>query len=229
MSAIVGDARYTQMKFRDCKMAEMKPEDYQELVELLDGRINQADSKQANLAICGSYPIRNDSHMDSVGTYNQEDYANLLKAQSVVNEMLPPILESIRATSIDPETGWRLAAISAGNGDYGPCSICEKPFQHFQESVQVHRFCDHPDAFHGVCRKCVCQYAPLHFSERDDVRVWLERNPKTCKPRYKDRKRESQRIALVDAIREHAYATGEFGDIVGSASKWADDSFVEWR
>ena len=167
--------------------------------------------------------------MDSVGTYNQEDYSNLLDAQSAVNELLPPILESIRATSIDPETGWRLAAISAGNGDYGSCSICQKPFQHFQESVQVHTFGDHLNAFHGVCRKCVCQYAPLYFSERDDVSDWLERNPKTCEPRENDRKRERQRIALVDAIREHATSTRYFGDIVRSASKWADGAFGEWR
>ena len=200
---------------QDCKIAEMTPEDYQKLVELLDGHIDKLTkpipSKQI-LRFAEAIRSATIGDMDSVGTYNQEDYANLLNAQSAVNELLPPILASIRATSIDPETGWRLAAINAGNGDYGSCSICEKPFQHFQESVQVHTFYDHLNAFQGVCRKCVCQYAPLRFSERDDVRVWLERNPKTCEPRENDRKRERQRIALVDAIREHAYSTGEFGD-----------------
>ena len=232
MSLIVGDARYAQMRFRDCKMAEMKPEDYRELVELLDGRIDELTkpipSKQI-LRFAEAIRSATIGDMDSVVTYYQEDYANLLDAQSAVNELLPPILESIRATSIDPETGWRLAAINAGNGDYGSCSICEKPFQHFHESVQVHAFDDHPNAFHGVCRECVRQYAPLRFSERDDVSDWLDKNRKTSEPKEKDRKRERQRIALVDAIREHAYSTGEFGDIVGSASKWADGAFGEWR
>ena len=125
------------MRFRDCKMAEMTPEDYQKLVELLDGQIDELTkpipSKQI-LRFAEAIRSATIGDMDSVGTYNQEDYANHLDAQSAVNDLLPPILESIRATSIDPETGWRLAAINAGNGDYGACSICEKPFQHFHES-----------------------------------------------------------------------------------------------
>lgn len=138
----------------------MTPEDYEELIELLDGRIDELTkpipSKQIRRfaeAICSAKL----GEEDSVGTFSEEDYSNLLQTQLMVNAALPRILENIRAHSIEPETGWRYEPVSAGNGDADLCAICRKPYQHFGMTVKVHCLDVHPNAFHGVCRECVRQ------------------------------------------------------------------------
>ena len=143
--------------------------------------------------------------------------------------MLPPILESIRASSIDSNLGWQFINVSAGNGDYRLCAICEKPYQHFCHTVQVHTFDDQPNAFHGVCRGCVREYGPIAFVEREEVDTWLKQNKKVCDTKEKDGKREGQRIDLIDAIRLHAHSASYFGDIVQAAPKWSEGAFAEWR
>ncbi len=214
------------------EITQMTPEDYNELIELLDGRIDELTKPiPSALILRFAEALRSAAigGMDSIGTYDQEDYGNLLEAQNVVNDMLPPILESIRATSIDSNSGWQFTTVSAGNGDYGLCAICEKPFQHFGQSVQVHIFDDHPNAFRGVCRGCVCEYGPIAFVEREEVETWLKQNKGVCVAKEKDSKREGQRIDLIDAIRQHAHSTSYFGDIVQAATKWSEGSFSEWR
>ena len=172
-------------------MQTMTPEDYNELIELLDGRIDELTKPIPSAQILRfAEALRSAAigGMDSVGTYDQKDYGNLLEAQNVVNDMLPPILESIRATSIDSNSGWQFTAVSAGNGDYGLCAICEKPFQHFGHTVQVHTFDDHPNAFCGVCRGCVREYGPIAFVERGEVDTWLKQNNRVCASKEKDSK-----------------------------------------
>jgi hypothetical protein len=213
-------------------MSTMTPDDYEQLIALLDGRIDELTkpipSRQVLRfaeAICSAKL----TDEDSVGTYSEEDYENLLQTQVIVNENLPPILENIRAHSISPTEGWRLEIVDAGFGDYGPCAICRSPYQHFDSTVKVHCVDMHPHAFHGVCRECVRRYAPLDFVESDSVTDWLKRNRCICEKVEKDRKREEQRVNLIDAIRRHAHSTHYFGDVVRDAPEHAKGSFGEWR
>ena len=213
-------------------MSEITPKDYEELIELLDGRIDELTkpipSKQI-LRFAEAIRSANFSDEDSEGTFSEEDYGNLLQAQSIVNEALPEIMENIRAHSINPQTGWRFVAVSAGNGDADLCAICDKPFQHFEMTVRVHCLDMHPNTYHGVCRECVRQYSPLEFVESESVEEWLNRNPDVCAEVESDSKTEGQRINLIDAIRNHAHSTHYFGDIVQKAPKWAKGAFGEWR
>ena len=107
-------------------MGEMTSKDYQQLIELLDGRIDELTkpipSRQI-LRFAEAIRSAKRGDDDTDGTYSDEDYANLIQAQEIVNEMLPPILERIRARSIDLNNGWRLENVSAGYGDYGLCAI----------------------------------------------------------------------------------------------------------
>jgi hypothetical protein len=129
----------------------MTPKDYEELIELLDGRIDELTkpipSKQI-LRFAEAIRSAKLSDEDSVGTFSEEDYGNLLHAQLTVNVVLPQIMENIRAHSIDPETGWRFVSVSAGNGDAERCAICGKPYQHFHMTVKVHCLDMHPHAYH---------------------------------------------------------------------------------
>jgi len=213
-------------------MSEMTPKDYEELIELLDGRIDELTkpipSRQI-LRFAEAIRSANLGDEDSAGTFNDEDYGNLLQAQSIVNEALPEIMENIRAHSIDPETGWRFEAVSAGNGDADLCAICDKPFQHFDMTVKVHCLDMHESAYHGVCRDCVRQYSPLEFVESDGVAEWVNLNRYVCEEVETDSKTEGQRVELIDAIRIHAHSTHYFGDIVQQSPKWAIGSFGEWR
>ena len=210
----------------------MTRKDYDELIELLDGRIDELTKPIPSAQILRfAEAIRSAilGDEDTVGTYGDEDYANLVNAQEIVNEELPSILENIRACSIDLSSGWRFEDVSAGNGDYGPCAICGNPYQHFGRTVEVHCIDMHPNAFHGVCRECVRQYAPQEFVESDGVEEWLKLNPDVCAKREKDMKREGQRVKLIDSIRRHAHSTHYFGDIVQKAPTWAKGAFGEWR
>lgn len=213
-------------------MTEMTPKDYEELIELLDGRIDELTkpipSKQI-LRFAEAIRSAKLGDEDSVGTFSEEDYGNLLQAQLIVNEALPQIMENIRAHSIDPETGWRFESVAASNGDADLCAICGKPFQHFGLTVKAHCLDMHPNAYHGVCRECVCQYAPLDFVEIDGVEDWLKLNRYVCKEVETDTKTEGQRLDLIDAIRTHAHSTFYFGKIVQNAAKWANGAFGEWR
>ena len=210
----------------------MTPEEYHELIELLDGRIDQLTkpipSKQI-LRFAEAIRSAKLGDEDSVGTFSEEDYGNLLQAQLIVNESLPEIMENIRAHSIDAESGWRFETVTAGNGDADLCAICGKPFQHFEMTVKVHCLDMHPNAYHGVCRECVRQYAPLEFVESEGVEDWLKINRSVCKKMESDNKKEGQRVDLIDAIRTHAHSTHYFGDIVRRAPKWANGAFGEWR
>jgi hypothetical protein len=213
-------------------MRGMTPEDYQQLVDVLDGRIDKLTkpipSKQI-LRFAEAIRSAELGDEDSVGTYTDEDYSNLLEAREIVDELLPAILESIRVNSISPVTGWRFDVVSAGDGDYGLCSICRDPYQHFKQTVKVHCIDMHRDAFHGVCRECVRQCAPLEFVESNGVEAWLDLNPDICERIEEDEQREGQRVDLIDAVRRHALSTHYFGDIVQAASKWAKRAFGEWR
>lgn len=213
-------------------MSEMTPKDYEELIKLLDGRIDELTkpipSKQI-LRFAEAIRSAKLSDEDSEGTFSEEDYGNLLQAQVIVNEVLPEIMENIRTQSIDPENGWRFESVSAGNGDADLCSLCRKPYQHFHMTVKVHCHDMHANAFHGVCRECVRQYAPLDFFESNGVEEWLELNRNVCKRIEADNKTEGQRVDLIDAIRAHAHTTHYFGDIVQRAPKWANGAFGEWR
>lgn len=213
-------------------MSNMTPRDYEELVELLDGRIDEfikaIPSKQI-LRFAETIRSAKLGDEDSVGTFTEEDYGNLLQAQLIVNEILPEIMENIRAHSIDADTGWRFEAVTAGNGDADLCALCRNPFQHFKMTVKVHCLDMHPNAYHGVCRECVGQYAPLEFVESDGVEDWLKLNRDVCESVESDNKTEGQRVDLIDAIRAHAHSTHYFSDIVRNAPKWAEGAFGEWR
>lgn len=213
-------------------MSKMTPKDYQDQIKLLDKRIDKLTSpipSRQILQIAEAIRSAELSDEDSVGTYCEDDYANLLEAQGIVNELLPPILESIRANSISPTTGWRFESVNAGFGDYGLCAICRDPFQHFKQTVKVHCVDMHPNAFHGVCRECVRNCAPLEFVESDGVEDWVQLNRDVCDEVETDNKKEEQRVDLIDAIRTHAHSTHYFGDIVQRAPKWANGAFGEWR
>ncbi len=107
---------------------------------MLDGRIDELTkpipSRQI-LRFAEAIRSAEIGEEDSVSTYGEEDYGNLLEAQRIVNELLPSLLENIRARSIDPANGWRFEAVEA-DWDYGLCAICRDPFQHFKQSVKVH-------------------------------------------------------------------------------------------
>lgn len=213
-------------------MAGMSPKEYEQLIELLDGRIDELTKPIPSRQILrfaeaiGSAKLGDE---DCTGTYSEEDYSNLLSAQLIVDKQLPPLLENIRAQSIDQRDGWRFVAVDAGDGDYGLCGVCRKPYQHFHSTVKVHCIDMHPNAFRGVCRDCVRQYAPLSFIESNGVEEWLNRNHRVCEKMERDDKAEGQRIKLIDAIRQHAHTTHYFGDIVRKASRWAQGAFGEWR
>lgn len=210
----------------------MTPEEYDELIELLDGRIDKLTAPLPSLQILRFAEGIRSAELgdeDSVGTYSDVDYTNLLEAQTIVEEILPSILESIRANSISPTTGWRFERVKAGNGDCGLCAICRNPYQHFDNTVTVHCIDMHADAFSGVCRECVRRYATLEFVEQDSVGAWLRRNPGVCEAVESDRKREGQRVDLIDAVRRHAHSTHYFGKIARQASEWVKGAFGEWR
>jgi hypothetical protein len=213
-------------------MNQMTPKDYEELIKLLDGRIDELTkpipSKQI-LRFAEAIRSAKLADEDSEGTFSEDDYGNLLQAQLIVNEALPEIMENIRAHSIDPEIGWRFESVSAGNGDADLCAICGKPYQHFAMTAKVHCLDMHPNAYHGVCRECVRQYAPLEFVESDGVEDWLRLNRYVCKKVEADNKTEGQRLNLIDAIRTHAHSTHYFSEIVQNSTKWAKGAFGEWR
>ncbi|MAT15821.1 MAG: hypothetical protein CMJ46_11205, partial [Planctomyces sp.] len=166
---------------------------------------------------------------DSVGTYREGDYENLLDAQNIVNELLPPILRNLRAHSINSTTGWRYETVKAGDGDHGLCAICKDPYQHFNHTVRIHCIGMHPHAYHGVCRECVRQYAPMDFIEGNDVEEWLRLDKYVCEDSDKDKKSEAQRKNLIDAVRRHGHSTHYFADIVQHAPEWAKGAYGEWR
>jgi hypothetical protein len=213
-------------------MNEMTVKDYEELVKLLDGRIDELTkpipSKQI-LRFAEAIRSATVNDDDSEGSFSEDDYSNLLQAQIIVNEVLPQIMENIRAYSINPNTGWRFETVSEGNGDADLCAICRKPFQHFNWTVKVHYFDMHPDAYQGVCRECVQQYAPIEFVESDGVEDWVTLNRYVCEKIEKDNKTEGQRVALIDAIRKHAHTTHYFSTIAQQSSEWAKGAFGEWR
>ena len=214
-------------------MGEMTKEDYEQLIKLLDGRIdkltNPIPSKQI-LRFAEAIRSADLGSEDSVGTYTEADYGNLLEAYDVVVELLPPIMENIRVHSIDRDSGWKLADIDAGQGDIGLCAICRKPFQHFGSSVQVHHLDSHPNAFHGVCRECVRQYAPVAFIEQSDVDAWLNMKHGAIHRDGVDRKQEEQRIDLIDAIRRYTSADRfYFTNVSAKTSEWSSGAYGEWR
>jgi hypothetical protein len=211
----------------------MTPEEYDELIALLDGRIDKLTKplpSQQMLRLATAIDSAYASvASDGVSIYGPDDYSNLLEAHEIVREYLPPILEQLRAKSIDPDSGWSIVKVEAANGDCGRCAICRKPFQHFDESVVVHTIDMHSEALSGVCRPCVREYAPDHFTEDEKVSSWLSRNRDVCDPKEQDRKRERQRVALIDAIREHAHSTHYRSQIVRDAPEWSRGAFGEWR
>jgi hypothetical protein len=213
-------------------MGEMTMKDYGELVALLDGRIDKLTtpipSKQI-LRFAEAIRSAKLGDEDSVGTFNEEDYTNLLQAQRIVNEVLPQIMENIRARSVDPESGWRFQSVTAGHGDADLCAICRNPYQHFHSTVNVHCIDLHPNAYLGVCRECVRNYAPLAFCESEGVEEWLRQNRYVCDTVETDRKTAVHRVALIDAIRKHAHSTHYFSKIVQQSSEWAKGAFGEWR
>lgn len=213
-------------------MSEMTHEDYEELIELLDGRIDELTkpipSKQI-LRFAEAIRSADVGDEDSEGTYSEEDYSHLAEAQNIVNQLLPRILENIRGRSIHPISGWRFESVTTGVSDHGLCTICEKPYQHFKHTVKAHHFDLHPNVYEGVCRECIRRYPPLEFVERPEVSEWLDQNLHVCPKVESDKKREGQRVDLIDAIRRHAHSTHYFVDIVHEAPEWSRGAFGEWR
>ncbi|OYP33877.1 hypothetical protein [Rhodopirellula sp. MGV] len=213
-------------------MPEMRKQDYVRQIEILDRRIDELtkpvpsrDILHAAKTIAAADP----GNFYRPGTFTSEDYDNLCEAKYALEEFLPRILAVIRDHSIDPDTGWRFETLSNSFGDFGNCAICDGPFQHLEATVKVHLSFMRPGTFAGVCRECVGYYAPLEFTEREDVDAWRGDCIDICEPREKDSKKEEQRRDLIDAIRNHALATHYFGEIAQQAPKWAEDAFGEWR
>ncbi|MDV6032738.1 MAG: hypothetical protein F9B45_22160 [Phycisphaera sp. RhM] len=210
----------------------MNKDELQQLVDLLDSEIDRLTkplpSRQI-LRLAQAVRSATIGDWDSVGSFGAKDYANLIDAQEIMSELLPPILESIRVTSIDAENGWRFDSVSNTNGDHGLCSICRKPFQHLIKTVKVCAIDMRAGTFRGVCRPCVRQFAPLRFVERDDVHEWLGQNTSTCETMETDKQSERQRIGLIDSIRERISNSSYFGKISRLAPKWAEGAFCEWR
>jgi hypothetical protein len=216
----------------DRSMPKMTLKELEEQIDILDRRIDELTKPLPStqvLRFAESLRSANPGNEQSRGTYSEEDYHNLRDTQAIANEILPQILKNLRAHSIDPDTGWRFELVAAGNGDAGLCAICERPYQHFGMTVKVHHLAMHPNAYYGVCRECVQQYASLEFVESEGVGEWLGNNLHVCKKVETDFKREGQRVALIDAIRTHAHSTHYFGEIVQKAAKWATGAFGEWR
>lgn len=213
-------------------MGEMTREDYEELIELLDGRIDELTkpipSKQI-LRFAEAIRSAEVGDEDSEGTYSEEDYSNLVETQNIVNQLLPRILENIRSQSIDPISGWRFESVTAGVGDHGLCAICNNPYQHLKHTVKAHHFDMHPKAYGGVCRECVRRYPPSEFVECPEVSEWLDQNLHVCPKVESDKKREGQRVDLIDAIRRHAHSTHYYVDIVQEAPEWSRGAYGEWR
>jgi hypothetical protein len=241
-----GDASWTVTRIRNpgdlkhalfweaIQMPEMTPEDYDRLVNILDGRIDKLTKpipSQQILRFAEAIRSASTTSDDDAATYGDEDYANLLETQEIVHELLPGILREIRARSINPDSGWQYVEVCAGNGDHDLCAICREPFHHFGSTVKIHCLDMHANSFHSVCRECVRAYAPLEFVELDCVRDWLAKNQDVSKQVESDHKREEQRVALIDAIRRHIDSTDHFyfGDIAKSAQKWISGAFGEWR
>jgi len=213
-------------------MGRMTPADYDELVRLLDGRIDELTkpipSKQIRrfAEAIRSATLGDD---DSVGTYSEEDYDNLLIAQEIINEQLPPILENVRAYSIEPRKGWHFEPVTDCDSDNNLCAICCKPFQHFEFTVKVHHLDHHANAYRGVCRECVRSYAPLEFVEQPGVEAWLRQNPDICSRVEDDNKAEELRVDFIDACRTHSHQTHYSFRISDEASRWVKGLRTEWR
>ena len=89
----------------------MTPKNYEELIELIDGRIDELTKPIPGKQILRFAEAVRSAKLgddDSVGTFSEKDYGNLLQAQLIVNAILPEIMEDIRAHSIHVETGLRL-------------------------------------------------------------------------------------------------------------------------
>lgn len=210
----------------------MTSDDYEELIKLLDGRIDELTKPIPSRQILRFAEAIRTAELgdeDTDGTYSNEDYSNLLEAQNLVDDLLPRILEDIRAKSISQQDGWRFESVAAGHGDYGLCAICKSPYQHFGQTVKVHCLDMHPGAYHGACRECVRQYAPLEFVDSNDIDAWLKQNPRVSSKLESDAKRNEQQRGIIDAIRRYAHSTHYFGEVVSRASDWAKLAFGEWR
>ena len=155
--------------------------------------------------------------------YSSADYENLLNAHIAINQSIPLILKHIRARSVDSERGWRFSRVDAANGDFGLCAICKLPFQHFDLTVKVHCIDMHENAYHGVCRDCVGEYAPLEFVEQEGVGDWLKVQTRQSGPE------NEKRNAFIDAIRRHAGSTHYFTQILENGKEWINDIPGEWR
>lgn len=214
-------------------MRKWELRDAEELIKYLDRRIDSLTkplpSSQLLRLAEGIVTAGTDSDTP-VSSYNEDDYGSLLDAYEMLSEYLPEVLRQIRVQSIDPNSGWKLKVVDAGQGDVGACALCRRPFQHFKLSVQVHHLDSHPDGFHGVCRECVRQHAPIEFLDKPDVAEWLAKEHGADHRVGLDKKREEQRIGYVDAIR--AYTSSDriyFSDLSSQASEWSEDAYGEWR
>lgn len=213
-------------------MSDMSEDRWQQLVTILDGRIDELTAplpSRTILRFAEAIRSATPTDDDGDGTYGPDDYANLLNTMSIVSEMLPPILASIRAASIDPVTGWRFEAVQGSAGDRGLCAICKKPFQHFDYTVKVHHLDLHDGLYIGVCRWCVGDHAPIEFLDDERVAAWRGRSRDVCEPVERDHKRETQRVALIDAIRAHLHADHYFDELARKAPEWAQGAWGEWR
>ena len=68
-------------------MTGMSPKDYEQLIELLDGRIDKLTKPIPSHQILRFAEAIRSAELggeDSVGTYSEKDYSNLLAAQEIV-------------------------------------------------------------------------------------------------------------------------------------------------
>lgn len=215
----------------------MNEEDFVELVSYLDRRIDTLTKPIPStqvLRLAESIRSAKSSEMvdeDAVDTYGAEDYASLQEALGIVTEMLPQVLANIRGKSIDPATGWRFVPVARTRyGKCDLCAICHEPFQHWNHTVEVHCIDMHEGAYHSVCRECVRTYAPIEFIDVPGLEEWVSKNRSVSEAIETDHKTESQRIALIDAVRRFAHSTHYFGKFFDKCPEWLQDAFRgEWR
>jgi hypothetical protein len=212
-------------------MAEMSTRDFEELIGMLDGRIDELTKPLPSRQILRfAEAIRSAklSTFSTQGSYGPADYSNLVQADSVLHTHLPAVLENIRAHSIARDQ-WQHVFVDREEGVHGLCAICDSPFHHFAATVQMHHFDLAENSFCSVCRDCVRSYAPLEFVNRDEVREWLQANPTISRDYDGGEADQELQIELIDAIRRQAHLSNRFSELMNAPVRLLNMTFTEWR
>jgi hypothetical protein len=215
-------------------MGKWSLDEANELNEYLDRRIDKLTKPIPSaqvLRVAEGVVTAHCEDGESASNYTEEDYNNLLEAYGMLQEYIPGVLTKIRARSIDPNTGWRLHQVTAGQGEVGLCAICKSPYQHFDASAQVQCIDTQNKLFRSVCRECVRNHAPIEFAELEEVHEWLKKVGCGDKDKGHGRNDKYRRIRVIDAIRRIGCEDSitYFQGVTSKASEWAKDSYGEWR